>query len=51
MKVYNPDKPDQYGIKFYIVAEAKTGYVLDFILYSGVSSSIINIIDTVQPLL
>ena len=28
-KVYNPLKPDKWGMKFYICAESTTGYVLN----------------------
>ena len=38
-KVYNPLKPDKYGVKFYILAEAESGYVVNFEIYSGKSSS------------
>ena len=34
-KTYNPDKPVKYGIKFYILTEAETGYVHNFSIYSG----------------
>ena len=40
MKVYNPMKPDKYGIKFYVLCEAVSGYVLDFSIYSGTSQSL-----------
>ena len=35
IKVYNKNKPNKYGIKFYMICEAKTGYVLDWITYVG----------------
>ena len=38
-KVYNPAKPTKYGIKFYIIAEARSGYVSFFEAYSGTYSS------------
>ena len=38
IKVYNPLKPTKYGIKFYFLCEAKTSYVLDCIIYRGVTS-------------
>ena len=34
-KTYNPNKPDKYGIKFYILSEAKSGYVYNFKIYCG----------------
>ena len=38
-KVYNPAKPTKYGIKFYIIAEARSGYVSYFEAYSGTYTS------------
>ena len=38
-KVYQPDKPDKYEIKLYILAESDTGYVYNFELYYGVGKS------------
>ncbi|XP_069156457.1 piggyBac transposable element-derived protein 4-like [Procambarus clarkii] len=29
-KTYNPNKPDKYGIKLYMLAEATSGYIYDF---------------------
>ena len=34
-KVYNPAKPDKFGIKLYQACEAKSGYVLGFEIYQG----------------
>ena len=34
-KVYNPDKPNKYGIKAYMICEAETGYCYKFDLYVG----------------
>ena len=36
-KTYNPQKPDKYGIKLYILCESASGYVFDFSIYRGVS--------------
>ena len=44
IKVYNPQKPSKYGVKLYMICEAKTGYVLDFITYEGVSRSLRDIV-------
>lgn len=44
MKIYNPAKPDKYGLKFYILCEAESGYVLDFSLYSGISQTLREIV-------
>ena len=32
---YMPKKPTRFGIKVWVIAEAKTGYVLDFAVYTG----------------
>ena len=32
---YMPKKPTRFGIKVWVIAEAKTGYVLDFSVYTG----------------
>ena len=42
--VYNPMKPIKYGIKFYFLCEAKTGYVLGCIIYRGVTSTLHDIV-------
>ena len=44
IKIYNPMKPIKYGIKFYFLCEAESGYVLDFNVYRGVSSSLRDIV-------
>ena len=44
IKVYNPQKPDKYGIKMYFLCESDTGYVLDFIVYSGESKTLREIV-------
>ncbi|XP_066938893.1 piggyBac transposable element-derived protein 4-like [Macrobrachium rosenbergii] len=40
IKVYNPKKPIRYGMKFFFLCESKSGYVLDFSIYRGISSSL-----------
>ena len=37
-------QPIKYGIKFFFVCEAKTGYVLDCIIYRGVTSTLRDIV-------
>ena len=50
-KVYNPNKPDKYGVKLYMVAEAKTGYVFDFEVYSGTGRATIEtVMNLMAPL-
>ena len=44
IRVYNPMKPIKYGIKFYFLCEAKTGYVLDCIIFRGVTSTLRDIV-------
>ena len=39
IKTYNPMKPDKYGVKFYFLCEAESGYVHNFSVYRGVSQS------------
>ena len=34
-RVYNPAKPDKFGIKLYATTEAKSGYLLGFDIYQG----------------
>ena len=34
-KTYQPDKPDSYGIRLYILTEAESGYVYKFSVYTG----------------
>ena len=40
-KVHIPSKRERYGIKIYMLCESHTGYLSDFIVYTGV--------DTVYP--
>ncbi|XP_069189271.1 piggyBac transposable element-derived protein 4-like [Procambarus clarkii] len=47
-KTYNPNKPDKYGIRLYMLAEATSGYIYDFQIYSGVGKTTI---DTVMALI
>ncbi|XP_069157643.1 piggyBac transposable element-derived protein 4-like [Procambarus clarkii] len=35
-KVYNPNKPDKYGVKFYMLAEGTSGYIYKFDVYCGI---------------
>ena len=37
-------KPIKYGIKFHFLCEVKTGYVLDCIIYQGVTSTLRDIV-------
>ena len=34
-KQYCPKKPTKYGLKFFVLADSNTGYVYDFLLYTG----------------
>ena len=36
-KVYNPDKPQKYGIKAYMICDGTNGYICKFKLYTGKS--------------
>ena len=35
-KVYNPDKPDKYGVKSYQLCDSSNGYCCMFEIYTGV---------------
>ncbi|XP_063077170.1 piggyBac transposable element-derived protein 4-like [Engraulis encrasicolus] len=35
LKMYNPRKPDKYGYKVFVLSEAKSGYVLQWSIYTG----------------
>ncbi|XP_063041039.1 piggyBac transposable element-derived protein 4-like [Engraulis encrasicolus] len=35
LKLYNPNKPDKYGYKVFVLSEAKSGYVLEWSMYTG----------------
>ena len=39
-KVYNPQKPEQYGMKAYILCETKSGYLCNCTLYRGVHRTV-----------
>lgn len=39
-KQYIPSKRHRFGIKFFVLCDCKTGYVLDFIIYTGSRSNI-----------
>nr|XP_045600572.1 uncharacterized protein LOC123759506 [Procambarus clarkii] len=40
-KTYNSNKPDKYGMKLYMLAESKTGYIFDFEIYAGIGKTTI----------
>ena len=44
IKIYSPQKPDKYGVKFYFLCEAKSGYVCSFSVYRGVSQTLKEIV-------
>nr|XP_045590041.1 piggyBac transposable element-derived protein 4-like [Procambarus clarkii] len=51
-KVYNPNKPDKYGVKLYMLAEAGSGYIIDFEVYAGVGKTTVEtVMCLMQPLL
>lgn len=43
-RVYNKDKPDKYGMKIYMLCDAKTGYILKMVPYVGDSKTTQSII-------
>nr|XP_055037155.1 piggyBac transposable element-derived protein 4-like [Misgurnus anguillicaudatus] len=40
LKMYNPNKPDKYGYKVFVLSEAKSGYVLQWSMYTGQSVNV-----------
>ena len=44
IKIYSPQKPDKYGVKFYFLCEAASGYVYSFSVYRGVSQTLKEIV-------
>ena len=50
-KVNNPNKPDKSGVKLYMLAEAKTGYIFSFEIYSGIGKTTIEtVMGLIEPL-
>ncbi|XP_045596450.2 piggyBac transposable element-derived protein 4-like [Procambarus clarkii] len=50
-KTYNPNKHDKYGIKLYMLAESKTGYIFDFEIYAGIGKTTIEVVmGLIEPL-
>ncbi|KAM4583571.1 piggyBac transposable element-derived protein 4-like [Odontesthes bonariensis] len=39
LKMYNPNKPDKYGYKVFVLSEVKTGYVLQWNMYTGANAA------------
>ena len=44
IKIYSPQKPDKYGVKFYFLCEAASGYVYSFKVYRGISQTLKEIV-------
>ena len=38
---YLPKKPTRFGIKVWVISESKTGYVLDFQIYTGATNDVL----------
>jgi hypothetical protein len=34
-RVYNPNKPDKFGVKLYVVCESSSGYIVNWQVYTG----------------
>lgn len=50
-KVYNPNKPDKYGVNLYMLAESKSGYSYDFEVYAGIGKTMIEtVMGLMEPL-
>lgn len=39
-KQYIPSKRHRFGVKFFLLCDCETGYVLDFIIYTGVTTDV-----------
>ncbi|XP_069176585.1 piggyBac transposable element-derived protein 4-like [Procambarus clarkii] len=51
-KVYNPNKPDKYGVKLYMLAESTSGYIYGFEVYCGIGQTIMETVTgLMRPLL
>ena len=46
IKVYNPLKPNKYGIKIYMLCEALSGYCLNLMVYDGKGNTLRDVIFT-----
>ena len=44
IRIYSPQKPDKYGVKFYLLCEAGLGYVYSFSVYRGISQTLKEIV-------
>ncbi|XP_069194662.1 piggyBac transposable element-derived protein 4-like [Procambarus clarkii] len=50
-KVYNPNKPDKYGVKFYMLAKGTSGYIYDFDVYCGIGKTTVEtVMGLIAPL-
>ncbi|KAG8238845.1 hypothetical protein J437_LFUL018294, partial [Ladona fulva] len=41
-KQYIPSKRNKFGIKIFVICDCETGYILDFIVYTGLKSDILD---------
>lgn len=46
-KQYIPSKRHRFGVKFYVLCDCETGYILNFIIYCGAGSDISEVADDV----
>ena len=37
-RIYIPTKREQYGVKIFMLCKSKTGYLLNFIIYTGATT-------------
>ncbi|KAJ8929857.1 hypothetical protein NQ314_017462 [Rhamnusium bicolor] len=44
-KQYIPSKRHEFGVKFFLICDCETGYILDFIIYTGKYTDLDNIED------
>ncbi|XP_069182972.1 piggyBac transposable element-derived protein 4-like [Procambarus clarkii] len=51
-KVYNPIKPEKYGVKQYMLVESISGYIYDFEVYCGIGKTVIETVTgLIEPLM
>ena len=47
-KIYIPTKRERYGVKIYMLCESATGYIFNFIIYTGATTEYINRIPSIK---
>ena len=47
-KIYIPTKRERYGVKIYMLCESATGYIFNFIIYTGATTEYVNRIPSIK---